>query len=141
MDIQSILAEHSREALLELARSLVGKGDSEDIPRLYRVDGSDASEHIGVVLLALGISTEESLVHFVAFTRIVVVGVAEVYHIRDTVDDNSRLAASRARKHEQRTVHSKNSLALAVVHTAEVPVQSSSFSLGKSVFVHIYLLR
>ena len=127
MDIQSLLAKHCGESLLQLACRLVCKGDGEDIPRTDRVNGNDVPEGVEVVCPALCVLLQEGGIIVISLTGGIEVGIAEVDHIRDTVYYNRGLAASCACKHKNGTVNSENGLLLHIVHTAEITFQRCLF--------------
>ena len=72
----------------------------------------------------------------VALTGIVEIGVSEIYHISDAVDDDSGLAASGACQHKHRTVYREYGFLLHLVHTAEILFQRRFFCTAERIVIH-----
>ena len=127
-DLAALIAEHGGQAVLQLTRSLVCKGNGENTPGGTGVFAAQAQHGFIDGNMSLGAVAQMPDVLFgdTVGQRLGTVAAAVFDQVGDTVDQNSGFAASRSRQNQQRAVGVIDSIPLTVVHAGKIPVDNGA---------------
>ena len=94
VDVERLLAKHCRKTLAKLACRLVRECYREDIPRFYGIYCYDIAQGLKVVGFSVSVFAQKINVIIACGSRLVIVSVAEIDEVGDTVYYNCGFSAA-----------------------------------------------